>query len=106
MKHNLLTQHNSKSQRKIVFAIWEIKTLPDDLDEFHISCGADDDSQDDGYFMYNKGAKLLIERITGLSDINYRITLIAPSRCLQRYKDYWLSPNQVDGQDAKDFGIM
>ena len=85
------TQKNSKRPKgKFVFAIWEIETLPHDLDEFHISCGTDDDNQSDGYFIDSKGAKLLIEKVSSCSDsnyrINYRVKLICPSLGLQRYR--------------------
>jgi len=104
MKEILPTQLKPKS-RKFVFAIWEIKTLPDDLDEFHISCGTDDDSQAIGYFLDDKDAKLLIESITGQQDVNYRVMLFAPSCDLQQHENYWLSPSLVGDQEAIDFGI-
>lgn len=94
---------------KKVFAVWECKELPEDLGEFHVSAGADDDDQGDGYFHDDKGASLNITSITGREDVSFRVELTSPARNIQRYKDYWLSPNQIDTApgtgDAIDFGI-
>jgi hypothetical protein len=88
---------------KYAFAKWKLKSLPEDLNDFHISQGEDDDSQGIGYFIDDKGASLTINHKNGF----YYVELRAPSCGLEKHKEYWLSPScpTDDEIEAHDFGI-
>jgi hypothetical protein len=109
-----------------VYASWLIAAddMPEDLDDFHISCGqnneAEDDDQFDGFFpLSDAGAALTIEdsKITTqladgetLETAGFTVTFTAPAAPLfdaVQFEDgfnYWLSPNSV-GQAEADFGL-
>lgn len=86
---------------KAVFAQWTLETLPEDLGEFHISCGAGD-AQWSGFFHTDAHARLVINAcIEG-----FDVTLYAFSEGIEKEADYWLSPNAINGEiEARDFGL-
>lgn len=88
---------------RVAWAEWVLDTLPECLDEFHISCGRSDEDQQEGFFLEN-GGRLHIE----YSDRLYTVRLECRDRGgVTALKGHWLSPNQINGAvDANDFGSM
>lgn len=87
---------------KYAYAKWRLKSLPDELSDFHISQGENDNDQGIGYFPNDKGARLTITHKRGL----FYVELYSPSCGLEKHKEYWLSPSCPDEEtEAYDFGI-
>ncbi len=86
-----------------VFAKWtNVKSLPEDISEIHISCGVDDD-QWVGFHIDGQGASLTIKPT---NESLWEITFTAPSDGLEDNAGYWLSPSLInDETEADDFGI-
>lgn len=82
------------------YAKWVLETLPDEIDDFHISCGVGDE-QWDGYFVSDPRAKLTIKHKSN----GYHVKLTAPTQGLENEKGWWLSPSCPHGREAVEFGI-
>jgi hypothetical protein len=84
------------------YAQWTVKgtELPEDLQQIHISNGAGDE-QYDAFDLNRQESRLTI---TGFID-GYDIELVVWSDGLEKEKDYWLSPSELGGVEAHDFGI-
>lgn len=91
------------------FADWIVKTLPEDLDDFHISAGIDSEKdniedQVSGYFPHDKGSTLAITR--GLDGL-WQVRLSADTQGLEMQDGYWLSPSLIDDEiEAVNFGML
>jgi hypothetical protein len=86
---------------KAVFAQWTLETLPEDLGEFHISCGIKDE-QWEGFTHEDAHARLVISSVIE----GFDVTLYCFSEGIENHPDYWLSPNAINGEtEAKAWGI-
>lgn len=84
-----------------IYAVWTVPALPEDLGEFHVSCGAGD-NQLDGFFHDSTSARLVISATID----GFDVTLYAPSEGIEKEADYWLSPNAINGEvEARAFGL-
>ena len=94
---------------RIVFAVWILEELPASLDEFHISCGEDDEDQQDGFFPSDNGARLTIicrDDGTKYKYARYKVHLEVPDRRgITAKRGHWLSPNPINEKhEAASFG--